>query len=126
MDLNQFKTSTDLANDGVWIPMHDDAEIKIASSGTDNIAYSSAVRDAVMKPNLAGDGPPQEDMRNAAADFLVRDWKNLQLNGEDFPYSKDNARTLLRDFAPIFNFVLNRSGDFQKFRADTMDAMEGN
>ena len=126
MDLNQFKTSNDLANDGVWMPMHDDAEMKIASSGTDNVAYSAAVREAVMKPNLIGDGPPPEDMRDAAADHLVKGWKNLTLGGKEFPYSKENARALLRDFAPIYNFVINRAGDYQKFRADQMDVMEGN
>ena len=126
MDISQFRTTTDLANEGVWTPMHDDAEMRIASSGTDNVAYSAAIREIMLKPNLLGDGPSHDDMRDAAADYLVKDWKNLTLNNEVFPYNKENARTLLRDYPPIFTFVLNKSSEFQRYRSDLMDKMEGN
>lgn len=93
MDLKTFKTDPAL-DEGAWIKLGD-AEIKIARIGSPK--YQSAMM-ARLKPHresielgiLKEDDAKKIEVE-MLADFIVIDWKNMELDGAPLPFSRDNA-----------------------------------
>lgn len=111
--MNQFKTSTQDANDGVWFDYPDAANedgsipsFRMARKTGQNKAYSAAMR-KFTKDHTDDDGKPL-DMTPEVEDLadlniflagLMQDWRNFQpsADGKCLEYNEANARTVFGD-----------------------------
>lgn len=57
----------------------------------------------------------------AMAQGILKGWSGVQANGEDFPYSLDNAYTLLRHNADIREWVMEQAANEQNFREEAIE-----
>lgn len=57
-----------------------------------------------------------EEMNIENAIVRVISWKNIKVNGEDLPFTKENATTVFRDYPWIRNQVTEASSDLLNFQ----------
>lgn len=126
MDLKTFKTDPAL-DEGAWIKLGD-AEIKIARIGSPK--YQSAMM-ARLKPHresielgiLKEDDAKKIEVE-MLADFIVIDWKNMELDGADLPYSRENAIKALQ-IEMFRSWVKEHARNLENYRvADLKQSVE--
>lgn len=115
------------ALDGVWCaPEGATYEFLIRYAGPMNRKTQAALADTIQRMRSAAGAAPdatEVDINEDAAhdilrEFLVEsvllDWRGEGMrrrDGQPIPFSKDNARTLLRDLPPLVDWLWNRSRD---------------
>lgn len=122
MDLfTSFASDLKKETEGVWIKISPDAEIKVARAGTR--AYSRQLQKELERYELAlatkddiADDTSDMILVNLMADHVLVDWKGIKFKGEDMPYTKENAKTVLKlkDFRRL---VMKHSEDLANFKA---------
>jgi hypothetical protein len=126
MDLKSFKTDPAL-DEGAWLALGD-AEIKIARLGSPR--YQSAVTRR-LKPHreslelgVMSDADAQKITIELLADFILLDWKGVELDGKPLPYSRENAIQAL-GIEVFRTWVQEQARDLENFRAkETAEAVE--
>lgn len=121
MDLLDFHTSGEKAQNGVWIPMGGGTELLIARM--DNPKYKAFIQEARQKRGRrrATDEETQEVLREAVAKTVLLDWRGLTLNDEEVPYSTDYAMKLFKTLPAFLDQVVNLAYDETYFREDEID-----
>lgn len=106
--------------DGVWVDIGD-SQFLIARSGNPNYVKKLSKdyernQKALDRKDEAADKLSEKLMVNVLAETILLDWKNVQFKGADFPYSKENATTLLgiKDFRKV---VVQAADDFNAYRS---------
>lgn len=102
MDIfKSFATNTDAEVAGVWKDISADAKIKVARAG--NRPYSRSLTKQIEKYRAAldtkddvADDTSDMIMVDLLAEHILLDWEGISYKGEALPYSKDNAKMLLR------------------------------
>lgn len=106
MELGEKKVDVRRASDGVWvsgIPGWGDLRLKVrgVTSSIYKNGLAKALRDLPLSEREADRSLSQERAERLVgevlADVALLDWKNVSLNGEDVPHSKEKARELLTD-----------------------------
>lgn len=96
-----FAVNEALSQDGVWVPYTGDVEFLIARAGNKNYRK---VAQALYKKNErmldsrtdAANEKLTEIVVESMAKGILLNWRgNVQFQGQDLPYSLDNARKLL-------------------------------
>lgn len=60
-------------------------------------------------------------IRKAIADSIVVDWEGLVVNGEEFPYTPENALNLLTNDDECMNAIVNFSMDLSNYVAEAVE-----
>lgn len=102
MDIfKSFATNTDAEVAGVWKDISADAKIKVARAG--NRPYSRSLTKQIEKYRAAldtkddvADDTSDMIMVDLLAEHILLDWEGISYKGEVLPYTKDNAKMLLR------------------------------
>jgi hypothetical protein len=122
MDLKKdFGTNKELEENGAWIDMGDGTQLKIARAGNKKaMDYSRQVSKPFQTQIRFGKFTEEGFTKLAievAAQCILLDWKNLQEDGEDVPYSKENAIRMLTDYPDFRNFVSASAEDIKNYQA---------
>jgi len=110
LDFAMLEIDPVLAEQGAWLDMGKGARVKIARQS------SSKFRKCVQRllaenSHRAIDGKMPEDVSEeitarAIAEAIVLDWEGFTMHGEPFPYSVENALTIVRN--PLMTEVRER------------------
>lgn len=115
MDIGKLRTDEDAEIHGVWRSLGD-AEFKVARLG--NNRYQQYL--AKKLPEVS-DEPTKRDhlVIDAMARFILVDWKNVQLDGEELPYSYENALKVLeiKDFRTTIQMYSTQD---EEYRTETL------
>jgi hypothetical protein len=123
MDLKkEFGTDKTLEEDGAWIDMGDGTQLKIARAGNKKASeYARQVSKPFQTQIRFGKFTEEGFTKLAievAAQFILLDWKNLQEDGVDVPYSKENALRMLTDYPDFRNFVSASAEDIKNYQKE--------
>ncbi len=126
MNLNSFQTDPTL-DEGAWIELGD-ASFRIARLGSPK--YQSAVSRR-LKPHresieqgVLKDADAVRIEIELLADFILLDWKSVELDAAPLPYSRENALRAL-NIELFRNWVREQARDLENFRAkETGEAIE--
>jgi hypothetical protein len=131
MKISKFRTNADAEIDGVWVPVGEGLELRVARIG--NPRYKAMIRNAGKSQRMATQLTGNIDMDaieeltlKAIANHVLLDWKNLEDDdGDQIPYSVDKAMELLQiqDFRSIVEAI---ASDAQHFRDSDLEATKGN
>ena len=100
MDIfNEFATNDSLETDGVWVEIGD-AKFLIASSGNKKFTKKLSRMWDRNKKILERKGDVADELSDklmveVLAETILLDWDNVTYKGKKFPYSVENAKTLL-------------------------------
>lgn len=118
-----FKTFTSdptLEVEGRWVHVSRDAEVLVARAGNDNFARK--MKELVQKNNLDLSDESEENGKlleelliEAMAETVLLNWRGMTRNGEDFPYSRQNAVEVLRlkDFRKKINEIADNANAYR-------------
>ena len=130
MELGSIATSTVLETEGVWHPVQDGFEIKIARIG--NPAYSLAMQALTLKPsagNFNGEKQTITDDELAAilASTVIVDWKGLTENKKEVKYSVKKAKEILLDprYQDLRRWVIRMASDATNYREEVINEAMG-
>lgn len=131
MDIfDSFATDATKETEGVWVDISVDASIKVARAGTRS--YSRDLQKQLERYELAlaskddlADDTSDMILVNLVAEHVLLDWKGIKFKGEALPYSKDNAKTVLKlkDFRRL---VMKHSEDITNFKNAKEEAVAKN
>jgi hypothetical protein len=126
MDLNKvFGTDKNLEEEGVWVDLGDESKIKIARMG--NIKSRERATKLQKSAKLANkysiDNFNEEDLADILAYSVIKDWKGIKDNGEDLPYSFENAKAMILKYRDFRDMVVELSTEMETFRK--VDIEEG-
>lgn len=129
---DQFDSDASLETEGVWTTIGT-MEFKLARAGGDNDDFVKAVTKS-FKPfqvAIANDTMPKEMAVDLVVDVfvdtIIKDWKNVY--GRDkqaIEFSKDAAKTLLRDLPNLFIALQAEAQKISNFRKANLEAAAGN
>ena len=131
---NHFAVAEDKEAQGVWIsPIADDDEapkFKLARAGGGNKAFSLGAGKS-MKPYGPSIQKGAQNLDPATLDLIkslnfkvfvehcVKDWKNVKMNGEVVPFSKEAATDLLKKLPELYEKLFTEASDISNYRPDT-------
>lgn len=126
-DLSSTYLNDDSAENGVWVDFFEGARLRIASS--ENPKYKAALAKQARANKIKLDGDPHPDTVRlttritcrAMADHILLDWEGIQVNNQDFPYSKQNAFDALLKSPQLRDFVSDQAGSNSLFQGLTAD-----
>ena len=126
-DLSSTYLNDDSAENGVWVEFFEGARLRIASS--ENPKYRAALAKQARANKIKLDGDPHPDTVRlttqitcrAMADHILLDWEGIQVNGQEFPYSKQNALEALLKSPQLRDFVSDQAGSNTLFQGVTAD-----
>lgn len=130
MDLSEFNVNDTLALEGQWVPISQDAQLRIAKFNNEKYRdfvkkkmkpYRSAMRAGSVDEDLV-----QEIVIQGMARHVLLDWKGLTEKGEALPYSQARAEELLRKMEPFRDLVMSLSQDAQLFQEVETEEAEKN
>ncbi len=135
MDLSAFRTSRRRELEGTWVPLdgaEDGASIKLARVG--NPKYRELMQTRLkpfrraMRAGTLPDDTLERVTTEVLADSVVLDWRNLLLDGEKIPYSRDATIRLLSDpdLRDFRDFIVEAASDIAHYREQDLEDAEKN
>ena len=122
MDLNKTRIDTELAKEGVWVPLDGETRLKIAQwLNPHHRKYLQKALDPYKRALRMGTLSDEDSNRieaEAVAHTVLIDWDNLKDNGVNLEYSKEKATQLLRDpeLSWLMDFVREQAENLANFR----------
>lgn len=121
MDLfKTFKTDDTKEQEGVWIALDGKSRIKVARLN------NSRYREALKKQARRFEGPLRAQtltheakeglLNDLLADTILLDWEGMTSHGEPFPYSRENAKSVLTDMKDFRELVMSFAEDVENYR----------
>lgn len=131
MDIKkQYGTSEKLENEGVWVPMGDGCQVKIARAGNKENRELIKRLVAPHKVALRNNRLPEDTLDTltieAMATTILLDWKGMEEDGKPVPYTKENAVRLLTDYKDFRDQVSASSTEMALFQAEEAAAATKN
>lgn len=145
-ELGNYRVDSDLCVEGIWCLYDADIELKIAritnpkymqflqklsqEGGGMSLGGSRIARSRRLRRSLGVDD--EEDMTDmvdlSMSHHVLLDWKNIQIDGKDIPYSQEKAFTFLQDpeLQDLRSFVLVQASDAALFLKESMNEAAGN
>lgn len=131
MDIKSF-TGDESRAEGVWIPHHDDpnTQFKLTYVGENNYRDYIAQKFARARKGRTFIAAPKERaiILDAIIKFLLKDWKGITKDGEEYPFNHENARKLLFDSPALRDFIVFEADNIENFgggEAEEEDDEEG-
>lgn len=128
MDLDKvYGYDEDKANHGIWVDLVDGGKVRIGMLGTPE--YQKAVMkhtrkyQAKIRLNKLTPEEMNEITVQAEADAVLLDWDEFVVNGQPFPYTRDNAVLLLRKYPRLKSEIEEYANDHERFQ-DSMNLEE--
>lgn len=125
-----FGTDEKLETEGRWFPIAAGTEVKIARTG--NPSYRTMLR-ARLKPymqslqkGLLDDETGDAVLIEVMARTIVKDWKGFDKDGKEYPFSTQNAVSMMSEFKDFRDFVARNADDMQSFKAEATEVTKGN
>lgn len=121
MELLDFNTTGKKATEGVWVPMFDGGELRIARM--DNPKYKAWIQEArkARGKRRPTDDETKELLKKAVAATVLLDWKGVTLNGEEVKYSPEYAERVFDALPGLLDQIVNLAYDESLFREDEID-----
>jgi len=120
-----FKTEKKLESEGVWFDVTETASFKLKRFGGENSTKVKALMAKHYKPyaRLIENGSMEEKKQlEITAKIFVEsslcDWKGVEIDGAEVPYSPEAAIKLLMDLPELFDLLFKNSQDVSNFRED--------
>ena len=119
LNIDKHLTDRDSANEGVWIELFPNIEMRIAYSGSSNLEYRKLSVGLALKRNLQDSktidsmtGEEVDDLNKQMlplfADSIVKDWKGIEdENGKPLLFNKVNALLLLEQYPEVYEGSIN-------------------
>jgi len=129
MDIREFSTNDKREQEGVWVDIGEGTQLLIARLG--NAKYEKYLR-KLGRPYLtqlrySSDSKLIQKLAiKAMSRHVLLDWKNLQENDKDIPYSHETAERLLTNYHGLYRVVSEMSQETTLFRAQELEEAEGN
>ncbi len=127
--VKQFAVDNEKAAHGVWVPISQDARLKIARTNNPNFRrvfrkliapYTAAIR-----TNSLSDDLDEKIMVQAMAETILVDWQGITENGEPVPYTVEKAKEYLMH-EPFREMVSTFSRDLELFKQAQDEETEKN
>ena len=124
---SRFATDSKLENDGVWVDMGADLQVKVARFGN---PVHEKVMEKLRRPYrniLRSGGQLPEDVQTkltvqGMAEAILLDWKGVtDASGKDLPHSIDNAVQVLSDLKDFRNEIAFLAMERETFRAQAIE-----
>lgn len=127
-DLNQYRTSEDLENNGVWKDLGNGARIKIARLG--NAEFNKMFSELVAPYAETGAKVPPEVQKDISVKCLARTvllgWEGVYDGDDPVDYSYDNAVRVLTELKDFRELVIRLAGDMDAFKEKKDKELVGN
>lgn len=131
MDIHKkFGTDAKMEIDGIWVEWDDETSFLIARWG--NVHHRKMI-DTLTKPyrtQMRHSQIPEKAamgiMVEAMSEALLLDWKGVWANGEELPYTKMSAKTLLADLPELQRFVQDVAQNMQLYQKEEDELAEKN
>lgn len=130
MDINSYAVDIEKEQNGSWIEIDDDGtELLIARMN--NPAYKREIerlkapyRKQIRKDELSEE-KSAEILAKAMAKTILLGWRGLTINGQEHPYTYENALHLLTDpkYKEFLSHVIMLSNDIENFRNEEIKKM---
>lgn len=121
MDLfTAFKTDETKELEGVWIALDGKSRIKVAR--INNPRYREALRKQAgrfkgpLQAQTLSDEAKDGMFNDLLAETILLDWEGMTSQGQPFPYSRENAKSVLTDMKDFRDLVMSFAGDIENFR----------
>lgn len=119
-----FKTDEDLEKDGVWFTVSDKTGFLVKPFRPSNPQVKAAMA-AHYKPyarqiemGTLDDKKAQEIQVKIFVGSCLVEWRGVEIDGKDTPYSKDVAIPFFMGLPELFNALWAYCGDFKNYRED--------
>jgi hypothetical protein len=132
MDLIELANDPVKEAEGTWVRYDAKTEFLIAAAGEKYQRRVRELRDPILKALPRGDKITDEIadgiVTQAIADCVLLGWRGLQINGQELPFSKENALAALREKRlRIFRaWVLDQASTFENFKLENYEDLLGN
>ena len=128
MDLrNAFPADHKKATDGVWVDVSGGLWFLLTY-------YNSTVAQLTFHDNIQKNKAGDEDKKNIVINAMhetlieevVLDWKDLQENGVDVEYSKDELRRILTEYIGLDAILMEEAGRIENFKREQLEEIAEN
>ncbi len=112
------------AEEGVWIECGDDGAIlcRYYNPQSPRVSAVAARRTKKFRALINAKAlPPEKDREIAIGIFVecaVINWRNIKVNGEEVPFTAENAEKLFHDWPEFHLDVATQAMDMKTFRDD--------
>ena len=123
MDIKKdFGTDKRLEEEGVVFPFDETSSITVCRIGNDAFVrgYRRKVRKYESMMRRGKQIPDQEQTRimiELYVEHIIKDWHGMQLDGEELPYSPENAKRMLEDYPDFRRIITDIATDMGTFQA---------
>ena len=125
-----YATDKTAEQEGVWEPLADGIEIKVARIGNPNYQriYEREIKPyrAQVDRGLMADEKFTEIIIKVLAEAVLLDWKNIEYEGKKLPYNRDNAIRILTELPDFRADVLFLANQQASYRAAEIEEAEKN
>lgn len=119
-----FKCDENLEKTGVWFEMPNGASFLVSRFGGRNDKLEQ-VHAKLYKPyakliekNLLSKEKQNEIYRDAFIQACLLDWKGVEIDGEEVPFSQDAAKELLGELPELLDILVENAQNVDSFRED--------
>lgn len=129
MDLNKFKTSGELSQNGVTVEIAEGSTVTVARSGNEN--FNKKIRAVAKKFGVGFKNLPEEKLERLLMECYVGTvllgWSGLKKDGEDLLFSIAAGVELMLDkeYVDFRTLIENLANEPETFRKEVIDAVVG-
>ncbi len=128
MDIRKlFGVNKAKESEGAWVPIGGGIEVKVKRAGQSNKEFA-AEQMKMLKPfskQIAMNTMDMDVLRqinvNLFAKHIIVDWRNVSINGETIPFTKEKFIEFANEMPDFFADVFAAATELQNFQ-DTEDA----
>lgn len=117
LDLNLVKADTQLEEEGVWVPLPVDKNVKFKLARLPNKRYK-ALQQMLAKsnPRAKNDEKKLEEIDNRLiAETIVVGWEGVKNGDVEFAYNRENAIKLLEHYPDVKTWIINEAASLSNF-----------
>jgi hypothetical protein len=119
-DLNEFKVDDKKELEGIVVHMSPKRWIRVARLGNrlfrDMYQEKMQPYEAAQRSGFLKDEVQEGIIRETAARTILIDWGGFTENGQEVPYSPENAERAMKESQEFFAFVLEQAKEQNNFR----------
>lgn len=119
-----FKRDTTLEREGVWFEVSSGTQFLLRRFGGSNIEVKKAMLKfykpyaKLIEKNLLPESKEKEVYVKAFVDSSLIDWKGVEIEGEEAPFTFDNAVKLLVSLPELTEALMEHSQDQSNFQEE--------
>jgi hypothetical protein len=123
MDIKELAGDGNKKADGVWLKWPPDMEFRLGY--LQGKEYQHYVQNRMMRARRGRSDFPADKsdaiMVEALVKFIVKDWKGVTKNGEEYPCNPVNATWMLDNIPDFKNWVIEQANDIENFGGKSAD-----